>query len=166
MKLNINELLHIFICDPVKGSLTWKVSFNSRIIKGASAGCTRPDGYRVVGIKGKSYLVHRVIYAMCNGRWPEKFLDHVDGNPGNNSITNLREVDAKGNARNVKLTSDNTSTIKGVNMHTCANKWQVRIGDGSKTKYLGLYDDFFEACCVRKSAEVMLGYHPNHGDVR
>jgi len=47
----------------------------------------------------------------------------------------------------------------GVQWDNLRSKWRVQIGN----RYVGRYVDFFEACCSRKSAELKLNYHINHG---
>lgn len=47
-------------------------------------------GYITYKIKGKYYKEHHIMWYLSTGKWPEYMLDHIDGNPSNNSITNLR----------------------------------------------------------------------------
>ena len=42
---------------------------------------------------------HHVVWLLCCGRWPAQ-IDHVDGNPCNNRIENLREVTVSENNLN------------------------------------------------------------------
>ena len=58
---------------------------------------------------------------------------------------------------------NNSSGITGVCWYERDNKWEVQIYFCGKKNYLGRFEDFFEACCVRKAAEVEYGFHPNHG---
>jgi len=44
-----------------------------------------------------------------------------------------------------------------------AKKWGARIETLDKRLNLGCFEDFFEAICVRKSAEIRYNYHENHG---
>jgi len=58
--------------------------------------------YKQVSIKGKRYKLHRIIWALANGRWPnpEMQVDHINRDPRNNHPDNLREVTASQNQRN------------------------------------------------------------------
>jgi len=49
----------------------------------------------------RSVLVHRIIYIGVHGSIPEHYhIDHIDRNPLNNSISNLRAVTASENMYN------------------------------------------------------------------
>lgn len=55
------------------------------------------DGHLRIGLskngKGKKYLLHRIIYQAHFGEIPDNLVvDHIDRNPENNDITNLRLV--------------------------------------------------------------------------
>ena len=78
--------------------------------EGDVAGYVASNGYGHVTVDYKGYLSHRVIWEMYNGNIPpRKFIDHIDGNPGNNSLSNLRLVESSGNGRN-KLPRDGRLT--------------------------------------------------------
>lgn len=53
--------------------------------------------------KKRQYYCHRVIMALSSGENSEKVVDHIDGNPLNNKISNLRRVSRSENSLNVKL---------------------------------------------------------------
>lgn len=58
-------------------------------------------GYYIVHINGKTYYVHRLL-AITYIENPEnkKEIDHIDGNPSNNSLDNLRWATHKENLNN------------------------------------------------------------------
>jgi len=93
-------------------------------------------------------------------------VDHIDGNPANNSWDNLRRADQSINNKNVRRRKDNVSNITGVSWDSQTRKWKSQIQSNGQKRHLGLHKDFFEACCVRKSAENYYEFHTNHGMVK
>lgn len=89
-------------------------------------------------------------------------IDHINHDKTDNRIENLRQVTHSENHKNRKYRK-NTSGCTGVNIYKRTGKWIVTIAIEGVGTNLGYYSDFFEACCVRKSAEVQHGYHLNHG---
>ena len=62
------------------------------------------NGYTRVEINGKHYLVHRLVYQTWASGYdqlnPELVIDHIDANPLNNAIYNLRQVTQAENIQN------------------------------------------------------------------
>lgn len=129
---------------------------------GDRAGTPQNRGYRLVRFRGKKYLEHRLIWFLLHGYWPDE-IDHINGIRDDNRIENLRAVSKVENLRNQARRVTNTSGVMGVSWHKQARRWQAAIQTGRKRRYLGLFADWFEAVCARKSAENRLGFHPNHG---
>ena len=122
------------------GSLYWKIACANSIKIGQKAGYVNGK-YLKIKIKGKPYLAHRLIFAMFNGDIPE-FIDHIDGNPQNNLIENLRLANRQQNNSNAKLRIDAVSGAKGVNWHKKQAKWNVRVAINGKRKNLGAFEEF------------------------
>ena len=64
------------------------------------------NGYLQIGLckngKRKMYLLHRIIYEAHKGKIPDNMvIDHIDRNPENNDITNLRLVPQSINTTNI-----------------------------------------------------------------
>ena len=134
---------------------------------GAIATSRNSNGYLMVRFRRNGcqvgYLAHRVAWLLYYGIDPgANEIDHIDQDPINNRIGNLRLVNSRENSMNRRKRSDNTSGITGVSWHKSADKWQVQISDCGERQY-HFFDDKFEAICARKSAENRLGYHENHG---
>ena len=132
--------------------------------KGTPFNSKNSNGYIAFNYAGVSYLAHRVIWEFHYGSIPNGMqIDHIDGLVSNNRIENLRIVNRKENNQNQKMHSTNTVGITGV-YKVRPGCYRATIGADRKHLYRG--DDFFEACCARKGAEMELGYHKNHGTQR
>lgn len=82
------------------GSLIWKIRKSPTAGPGDRAGCYDGNtGYWRVGLFGKCFRLHRVIYAWHYGRWPI-VIDHINGVTTDNRIENLRASNFKRNANN------------------------------------------------------------------
>ena len=174
----IPYLIACFRYDPDTGLLYWRTRPRShfkddhtwRIVNTRCAGMIagtkvkhRRCRYYRISFNGKKYFAHRIVYTMHNGPFTGD-LDHIDGNGLNNRIDNLREVSGHENAKNARRRIDNTSGVTGVYWHKTGSKWRVHISSGeSKLVHLGIFTEWWDAVCARKSAEAKYGYHINHG---
>ncbi|MDY7116551.1 HNH endonuclease [Halomonas sp. SSL-5] len=172
--------------DPGTGKLTWlprsKDSFASKKqwhnwtkrFEGKEAGTVKSSIHckryirRCVVIYGKSFLAHRLAWAIYHGSWPSSCqqIDHINGNALDNRIDNLRLVGQVENSRNQRLRYDNKSGLTGVYWDKRILKWRARIGFSGKLIYLGAFDSLVDAAAARKSQENKLGFHKNHGGKR
>lgn len=124
---------------PETGILTWKKRVANRVRIGDVAGYS--DGKKITfGIKGKLYLAHRVAWVLVHGEWPEQDIDHINGNPLDNRLENLRSVPHTANMFNRKKYANNTSGFKGVVFHKGSQKWTASITANNKAKFLGNFD--------------------------
>lgn len=132
---------------------------------GNEAGAVHDGGYRRVCINGQMLLAHRVVWAVENGAWPVLELDHIDQNPDNNWIGNLREVSHLSNLMNVSMRRDNISGCTGVTQKS-SGRWRANIQANKQWRYLGTFDSFEEAVQAREQAAEKFGFSPNHGRAR
>ena len=149
------EYLHTLF-DYKDGDLYRKITTGSRALKGCKAGYLRNDGYFMTQINYKNYLNHRLIFMMFYGYMP-KFLDHIDGNPLNNNIKNLREATITENNFNTKTKNSNTSGYKNVYWQKRSKKWIVKISANKKEIYIGKFDNINDAIIKAKKARSI--YH-------
>lgn len=71
----------------------------------------RPHAWQIM-VNGKSYLIHRIIWVLAgNTLGSNTVIDHIDRNPFNNKLENLREVTHKENVANSSLRKTNTTGI-------------------------------------------------------
>lgn len=120
-------------------------------------------GYFVGTVDLRHYYAHRVIWALHYGEWPHDVIDHINGNPLDNRIANLRCVSQSQNLQNQKLHGRNRTGHHGVWYDKNRDAYQVYITQEGKRLRLGRHKDLDEAIATRKAAELRLGFHPNHG---
>jgi hypothetical protein len=158
------------------GALTWKErvsepgvrtrnvnAWNTRYAGKPAFGYVDAAGYGRGSFEGQMLLAHRVLWALHHGRWPSEFLDHINGDPADNRLVNLREVDATGNQQNLRLRRSSQTGVTGVSRHSGCDKFVAQINERGRHHYLGIYPTIAAAAAARKEAEREYGFHPNHG---
>ena len=141
------------------GNLYWK-KYKYPRRKNLLAGTLGKIGRFYITIKGKNYLTHRLIYLYHHGILP-KMLDHIDNNPLNNRIENLREATHLQNSHNRKLAKNNSCGFKGVTK--CRNKWVAQIQVNGIKKNLGYFKTPSEAHeAYKKEADKSFGQFSRH----
>ena len=120
-------------------------------------------GYIHARFHGKYVGIHRLIWVWMEGSNCKNQIDHIDGNRLNNKWSNLREVTPTGNCCNRGIRSDNSTGIVGVSKYRDGIRYIAQIQKNGVKIHLGVYDTLHEAAIVRKQAENINGFHPNHG---
>lgn len=179
MKLPSQKILQeTFSYNNSSGELSWKFrpegkfkhpkmaeNWNRRF-SNKSAGADNGVGYIRVTLtvsgKKKSFYNHRIIYKMVYGSEPE-IIDHIDGNTSNNRIGNLRSTSLQDNNKNKGYDPNSKSGVMGVHWAKRQKKWCAQISNGRKIRHLGFFKDIEEAKNARKNAEILYGFHINHG---
>lgn len=132
------------------GELYWKIKPAQRVKIGDTAGCYNQK-YKQVYIFNKRYFLHRIIFMLHHGHISDQ-IDHIDGNPSNNKIENLRAVTNSQNQLNKKISSKNKTGYKGVSVHTQTGRYFVRLKINGVEKSFGLYEDLELAGLVAQMA--------------
>ena len=122
------------------GVLYWKIRPSNRIKINDKVGSLNNRGYLGTKINEKKYSNHRIIFLMFHGYLP-KFIDHIDGNPLNNKIENLRGASLTQNQYNSRISARNKSGVKGVSWAKRDKKWLARVSVNGKNKSFGSYHD-------------------------
>lgn len=120
-------------------------------------------GHAYVAINCVKLLTHRVIWAIYHAEWPRHEIDHINGNRVDNRLCNLRDIPHQENMKNVALNRDNKSGHHGIWWDDKRGKYQAFIADKSKRIALGRFNTIEEAVAARGAAELVLGFHRNHG---
>lgn len=136
--LSKEQLLDIF--EYRDGELYWKIATTNRHKSDRMAGSMHPSGYKYTGIYGKRYKNHRIIFMMHHGYLPKE-IDHIDRNPSNNRIENLRESNRVLNMQNTGTRKNNKSGIPNVCWHKANGKWSVKMNVNKQSKHFGYFDD-------------------------
>lgn len=131
-------------------------SRNGKAQPGTEAGWLDRYGYRIMEVSACRFPVHRAIYYLKTGQWCV-YLDHIDGDPLNNSLDNLRPANHSNNMRNTRLSKRNTSGYKGVSWDKKSKLWVVRVRVASYYKVFGKFADKELAGLV--ASEVRRKYH-------
>jgi hypothetical protein len=106
------------------------------------------SGYYYVSLsknnKIKTVAVHRLMARTFLGWKKGDLIDHVNGDPLDNRLTNLRLCNHQQNSSNKKKYKG-SSVYKGVCFLKSRNKWMASICSNYKRKTIGLYDTEIEA---------------------
>ena len=128
---------------------------------GKSKFSARQKSGHLHGVFDRKYLkAHRVAWFITHDNWPE-FIDHLNGDPSDNRLCNLRAATRIENNKNAGIRRDNTSGIVGVYWQKQSKKWMAVISSEGKSKYLGLYENKEAAIVARKTAEKYFDFYEN-----
>lgn len=117
----------------VTGQLFWKVLFPGR-----EAGTKLHNGSGLkVALERLDFKAHRLCWILYYKRKPRKnmVIDHINGDPTDNRIRNLRQCTQKENSRNSNTPKNSTTGFKGVSKHgsgfrayITVNRKQIHLG--------------------------------------
>lgn len=144
---NFERLHELLTYNPEAGELRWRFR-RPGTRSGDAAGHVRTNKYgrkdHMITIDGKRYFSSRIIWMMYFREDPGCLtIDHLDRNPLNNRITNLRLADIHEQNLNTKCTSASTATrYIGVGMDSRKNdcrrpRWYGKIRVGGKNYPFG-----------------------------
>lgn len=168
--LSYEKFEKVFRYEPETGQLYWLEriprpgkqlghidrSWNDRFANKPVARRVHKHGHLYVGHLAKNYAAHRIIWLLHYKEQPPNGIDHINGDPSDNRISNLRAANQSQNAANSAIRSDNTSGVKGVSWDKKSNSWYVYINKNQKMYGLGHTKCLEEAKKIRKEAEEKL----------
>jgi len=140
--LNADHLRSLLDYDRATGVFVWKMPAGryGRIPAGTRAGSyTSAEGYGYVTIAGKSYRLSRLAWLYVHGEWPKDQIDHVNGDPSDDRIANLREATQFQNKANCRRYANNTSGFKGVSLDRSKGLYRAYTNKDGRRVYLGRY---------------------------
>lgn len=144
--------------DAETGLLFWRERQGSAQA-GSEAGNIGNNKHRRVGVLGRYFQSHRVVWLLVHGTWPNGMLDHRDRVSTNNRATNLRLADKSLNAQNSGVRSDSRTGFRGVGWSATKKMFRARISVNGQRKILGYFDHPSDAAKSYENARRV--YHPN-----
>lgn len=143
------DLLDCLLYYPETGEFRWR-NGTQRL-----TGQTRKDGYVVIELRHKYYLAHRLAWLIMKGEWPPNEIDHINGNPSDNRILNLRACTCAENQENKAASSRNTTGYIGVFKTSKGNgrPFSAAIQKNRKKWHLGHFDTAEEAAEAYRKAK-------------
>ena len=166
--LSAEFLRQVLSYSPENGLFIWRVSLGYRVRPGASAGFYCSKGYHSIQISGSTYRAHRLAWLYVYGVWPTLDIDHINGDPSDNRIANLREATPQQNIMNSKRASNKKSKYRGV-------RWYSYKGiEGWRVSFMGQHirgifsteedaHDIYLARLREFNAKFPTPVHPAHG---
>ncbi len=161
--LSVERLKELFTYHP-DGHLLRRVSIQGKrhpagqIVRGTSG----KDGYRLLGIDRRMHMVHRCVWALVHGKWPNGEIDHINRIKDDNRIENLREATREENAQNGPMRRHNTSGYKGVWKMKAHDLWCAEIGFQGERIKLGYFRTPQEAALMYQEAAAFFHTHNPH----
>jgi hypothetical protein len=142
------ELLARYDYNPETGTITRRDNG-----KPAFATPMKGEGYLRGKIGRDCFRAHRVAWKMAYGTEPLE-IDHINRNPADNRLCNLRAVTHRENQRNRGLPKNSTSGHCGVNWNKRDRRWRAVIAADGRRVFVGAYVNKAEAIAARKQAEL------------
>lgn len=149
-KLPSQEILREwFRYDPLTGIFIWrKEARPARPCLGEVAGTTAAK-YVLIKVPGFTSIgAHRLAWIYVHGLTiGGAEVDHIDTNPLNNAIGNLRLATSSEQKQNKKVQSNNRCGLKGAYYHAAhkGKKWRTQIKVGDRLIFLGYFHTAQEA---------------------
>ena len=137
----------LFDYDSATGKLFWRVRPREHFrttrgqrlantkFAGKEAGTENDFGHLAVEVEGNNWLVHRIVWMLHYGKLPGT-VDHIDRNPKNNRIENLRECSQSENSVNSRRRA--SGAFSGV-LESRPGVWRARLGVRRKRIHLGYF---------------------------
>lgn len=135
-----DRLREVLRYDEDTGKIFWKVSCSNRAKAGSEAGSRTSKGRMSIAVDGRRYLAHRLAWFYVHGEFPSGEIDHIDGDPTNNRISNLRDVDRTTNAQNNRRAKRiSRSGLLGAFWFERDQCWVSKIRINGKLTHIGYF---------------------------
>jgi hypothetical protein len=180
-ELSVELLRQILDYNPDTGLLTWKErpvsmfedrggrytaewccrTFNNKHAGKPALTALKDRGYCTGGIFRRTYSAHRVAWALFYGHWvpDDQEIDHINRNPSDNRISNLRLATKTQNGHNKTMRREKSPYV-GVTWFSPTGTWVAKVTKDKVVHHIGTFHDPKEAAIARdKKALELYGEH-------
>lgn len=122
--------------------------------KGGEIKQTVTKGYCRVMLQGKMFFVHRIVFEAFHGKLVDGLvIDHIDGNPLNNNVSNLRQITSRDNVSvGYRRKKNHKERPTGVSYFENIKKYGAYIQIEKEKFHLGVFDTMEDASMAYKFA--------------
>lgn len=125
--ITADELRQVIRYEPETGLFFWTGKPRVGVTEGKRAGnYDKKSRYRRIRIWNIEYKAHRLAWLYVHGVWPGD-VDHINGDPSDNRLCNLRESSPSQNLANQKKRVDNSTGFKGVARRSNASGYRAHL---------------------------------------
>ena len=154
--LTRERLKQVLSYEEDTGLFRWKKS-RGCCMQGTVAGALNNHGHRRIKIDRRAYYAHRLAWLYCYGESPKDEIDHINGLPDDNRLSNLRQASHAQNNGNRGPHSNNKLGVKGVTRYGDSS-FHAQIKINGKQTHLGYFPTIEEADqAYRKAALAHFG---------
>jgi ribosomal protein S14 len=151
--LTSEEVRRRFDYEPATGLLRLRVPTRKNA-SGTVIG-HRPGRYGSISIAKKRYPTHVVVWMHQWGAVPEGMvIDHINGDPSDNRIENLRLATHSQNRVNWQKPRRNASGVRGVVRCSRDGRWKAEIKFNGARINIGRFDTKEQAAAARRAKEL------------
>lgn len=144
--------------DEVTEKYYWINARRGRKINAPIGSIDKTTGYYRMGYNYQSLFMHRVAYIYHHGSIPDGYyVDHINGDPSDYRIANLRAVTPADNS--INRFKEHVSAY-GMGVTRNKNRYSSMIKTGGRYSNLGTFDTAEDAALAYKNASIA-----RHGDM-
>ena len=169
--ITASHIAERLIINPETGQVwrKWEpASFNNYGSKLIPAGTKAWNGYIIINYpisnrKYKKIRAHHLVWMWAYGEWPDREIDHINGDRSDNRIGNLRKATVAQNRTNKVRQSNNRSGFKWVSKF--GSRYRAEIQQNRRRVYSSFHDTpeaAYAAACI--AAKEIFGEWYNCGE--
>ncbi|PTT41483.1 HNH endonuclease [Acidovorax sp. HMWF018] len=145
VELTAQRLREVLRYEPESGQMFWLIRAAHRRHPGEEAGSPSKDGRIRIRIDGQLFYRYRLAWLWMTGKWPDKCVDHINGDHTDDSWKNLRDVPQAINCQNYRKAPKSSSTGLLGAQALPNGRFESSVKTLYKRRYLGSFDNAQDA---------------------